>query len=282
MSDRKAGRREAVISVIIPCYNESRYIRRCLTTLMDQSLPPHEIIVVDDGSSDGTTDIIGEFNVQLLRQDHAGPAAARNLGVSAATGDILVLVDADMFFDRDYVRRLTEPITAGTAMGTFTKEEFVGNPDNVWAVCWNLETMGNRIVRMRADTPDESDAFRAIRRDLFLRARGYETTVGYEDDTTLAPKLGFPARAASGAICYHNNPSSLREIFHSARWIGRGSRFVARPWKIWKYIPPVNGVFALAGALKYRENHFVIFKAVYDAGVLTGMLSRWLFRTSAK
>lgn len=270
------------ISIIIPCYNESRYIGRCLESLKDQSLSAREIIVVDDGSTDGTVEIVKACDVRLLRQDHAGPAAARNLGAGTANGEILVLVDADMYFDRDYLLRLVAPLEAGKAKATFTKDEFVGNPDNIWAVCWNLETVGSRDRRVPADSPDECPAFRAIWREAFLAVRGYETSVGYEDDTTLLPKLGISAHVAPGAICYHNNPSSLSEVYHSARWMGRSRRFSDQPWKIWKYIPPISFVSAVSRAMKHREPRYLVFKVVYDTGIMMGILTRLLFRTHAK
>jgi glycosyltransferase involved in cell wall biosynthesis len=270
------------ISVIIPCYNEARYIRRCLESLIKQSLVPQEIIVVDDGSTDGTVEIVKEFPVRLICQNHAGPAAARNLGASTASGEILVLVDADMYFDRNYLQHLIAPIESGKVKGTFTKDEFVGNPENIWAVCWNLETVGTRDRRVPADSPDECPAFRAIRRESFLAANGYETNIGYEDDTSLVPKLGFSALAAPGAVCYHNNPSSLPEVYHSARWMGRGRRFSNQLWKIWKYIPPLSFVWTLVRMLEYKEVRFLIFKPVYDTGIMVGILTRLLFNTHAK
>jgi glycosyltransferase involved in cell wall biosynthesis len=270
------------ISIVIPCYNEARYIHRCLSSLIGQTLPPQEIIVVDDGSTDGTVEIVKEFDVRLLQQNHAGPAAARNLGAGTAAGEILVLVDADMFFDRDYLLHLVAPLQAGKAKATFTKDEFVGNPDNIWAVCWNLETVGSRDRRVLPDSPDECAAFRAIWREAFLAVHGYETTVGYEDDTTLLPKLGISATVAPGAICYHNNPSSLSEIYHSARWMGRSRRFSNQPWKIWKYIPPLSFVPAVTRAVKYRDFHFIVFKIVFDTGTMVGILTRVLFQTHAK
>lgn len=270
------------ISVVIPCYNEARYIGRCLNSLKEQSRPPHEIIVVDDGSTDRTIEIVQGLGVQLLCQNHAGPAAARNLGASTATGEILVLVDADMFFHRDFLLYLVAPIEAGKTQGTFTKDEFVGNSESIWATCWNLETIGLRDRRIPLNFPNDSPAFRAIRRETFLAVHGFETTIGYEDDASLVPKLGFKATAASGAICYHNNPSSLREVYHSARWIGRSERFSSRPWKIWKYLPPLSFVWSIARAIKYGEVHFVVFKLVYDAGIMMGIVTRQLFGAHAK
>ncbi len=270
------------ISVLIPCYNEIEYIRRCLRSLVEQSLPPWEIFVIDDGSKDGSIEAVQEFNVRLLHQNHGGPGAARNLAAEFATGDILVFADADMYFDRDYLRCLTAPIVAGKAQGTFTKDEFIGNPENIWAVCWNLETLGTRDRRVPVNTPDESRVFRAVRRDLYLAVKGYDPSLGYGEDISLSARLGFMAKAAPGAICYHNNPSSLHEVYLSSRWMGRGERFGTQPWKLWKFIPPASFFLALHRVIKFRDSHFLIFKPVYDTGIFVGMLNRLFFHTFVK
>ncbi|MBU1322617.1 glycosyltransferase family 2 protein, partial [Patescibacteria group bacterium] len=98
------------ISVIIPSYNSGRTIKPCLESLIKQSLKS-EIIVVDDGSKDNTKTIVQSFpQIKLLAQTHQGPAKARNLGAKKATGQILVFVDADMEFDQDFLKDLTQPI----------------------------------------------------------------------------------------------------------------------------------------------------------------------------
>ena len=83
------------ISVIIPVYNEEKVIGRCLESLACQTLKLKEIIVVDDGSSDKTLQVLSNFqfsifNFQLLQQRHKGAGAARNAGAAKATGEILV------------------------------------------------------------------------------------------------------------------------------------------------------------------------------------------------
>ena len=88
------------ISVIIPTYNEESVILDCLRSLASQSLKDFEIIVVDDGSTDTTVEKLED--VMVLHQNHLGAGAARNLGAKQAKGDILVFVDADMTFDRNF------------------------------------------------------------------------------------------------------------------------------------------------------------------------------------
>lgn len=91
------------ISVIVPAYNVEKYLRRCLDSLVHQTYPFLEILVIDDGSTDGTRGIIEEFTsryagkVFLYSQKNAGQAAARNNGISYATGEYIGFVDADDF-----------------------------------------------------------------------------------------------------------------------------------------------------------------------------------------
>jgi glycosyltransferase involved in cell wall biosynthesis len=87
----------AKISCVVPAYNAERYLERALRSVFAQSLPPDEIIVVDDGSSDSTPEILARYagRVRVLRQDNAGPAAARNRGIEVATGELVCFQDAD-------------------------------------------------------------------------------------------------------------------------------------------------------------------------------------------
>jgi glycosyltransferase involved in cell wall biosynthesis len=88
---------EATISVIIPVYNGAPYLAEALRSVQAQRIPASEIIVVDDGSTDGTADLVGTVfpAVRYLHQDNAGAGAARNRGVAAATGVFLAFLDAD-------------------------------------------------------------------------------------------------------------------------------------------------------------------------------------------
>lgn len=83
-------------SVIIPTYNRLNYLTECLASVAAQRIAPHEVIVVDDGSTDGTAEAVQALaGVTLIRQRNAGPGAARNRGAAAATGDYLAFLDSD-------------------------------------------------------------------------------------------------------------------------------------------------------------------------------------------
>ena len=85
------------ISAVIPAYNAEKYIARCLDSVLAQTCPVDEIIVVDDGSKDKTADIVRSYGdkVKLIQQENAGVSAARNTGILAATGDWIAFLDAD-------------------------------------------------------------------------------------------------------------------------------------------------------------------------------------------
>lgn len=85
------------VSVIIPNYNRSALIGHTIENMLSQSLPPHEVIVVDDGSSDDSMSVIKSFgnNVKVLVQENKGPGAARNNGLRIATGNFIQFMDSD-------------------------------------------------------------------------------------------------------------------------------------------------------------------------------------------
>ena len=89
------------ISVIIPAYNAERYIATAIKSCLSQTYAPHEIIVVDDGSTDGTAEVAESFPspVRVIRlSENMGASVARNRGVQASTGDWLAFLDADDWF----------------------------------------------------------------------------------------------------------------------------------------------------------------------------------------
>ena len=86
-----------LVSVIMPAYNARPYIEQAIRSVLDQDYPQLELIVVDDGSNDGTPELAEQFGnrVKVLRQKNAGPAAARNRGFAASQGEFIAFLDAD-------------------------------------------------------------------------------------------------------------------------------------------------------------------------------------------
>jgi glycosyltransferase involved in cell wall biosynthesis len=93
------------VSVVIPAYNAADHIRRALDSVLGQTHPADEVIVVDDGSTDGTGRIVEGYadKVRCIRQKNAGVGAARNAGIMAATGEWIALLDADDEWGHEYL-----------------------------------------------------------------------------------------------------------------------------------------------------------------------------------
>ncbi|KFI57311.1 glycosyltransferase [Bifidobacterium cuniculi] len=100
-----------MISVIIPLYNQERYIQDCLASLAAQTMDDFEVIIVDDGSTDSSAELAADFAAQdsrftLMRQANAGVSTARNRGLDQATGQWVCFVDPDDSVDKDYLATL--------------------------------------------------------------------------------------------------------------------------------------------------------------------------------
>ena len=101
------------ISVIIPVYNIQQHLRECLDSVLGQSYPHLQVICVDDGSTDESPAILAQYaqkdpRVQVIRQQNAGPGAARNTGLEAATGEYVIFLDSDDWFEPDFLAKMVD------------------------------------------------------------------------------------------------------------------------------------------------------------------------------
>lgn len=101
----------SLISLIIPCYNAEKTLEKCLHSVIQQSYINLEIIIVDDGSTDGTSKIYEKFQIKderikIIKQDNYGVSKARNKGVKAAKGQYICFVDSDDWVEKDYCLEL--------------------------------------------------------------------------------------------------------------------------------------------------------------------------------
>ena len=127
-----SGTRETerpLIAAIIPCYNGARYLADAIESVLSQTYRPLEVIVIDDGSTDGTPDVIRSFGGRIRsdRQRNVGVAAARNHGVRLATARFLSFLDADDLWPADKLRLQMAALESDTSLGLVTgyAEQFV-------------------------------------------------------------------------------------------------------------------------------------------------------------
>lgn len=203
------------VSVIIPAYNEEKDIGKCLKSLSGQSFKKFEVIVVDDGSTDKTREIVSKFKkVKLVEGKHKGPGFSRNLGAKIAKGNILIFIDSDMAFDKDYIKNLIGPMLKNkNIIGTTHDYEVATNTSNIYSALWGK-------IRVSKEEAENVKIFRAIRRDNFLRLGGFDPKYGYADDQTLWFKYKIKPVVAPNTVCYHKNPETLKGTYKQADWIG--------------------------------------------------------------
>ncbi len=108
------------VSVIVPVYNAQSHLRQCLDSITGQTLREIEIFCVDDGSTDGSAQILEEYRgrdsrLHVIRQENAGAGAARNRGLAEASGEYLSFLDADDFFEPDMLESAYERAVSGNA-----------------------------------------------------------------------------------------------------------------------------------------------------------------------
>lgn len=207
------------VSIIIPACNAERTMAECLEACLSQTHPDCEVIVVDDGSTDGTGAIASRFaaerdslaEVRYFRQQNKGPAAARNLGAAHARGDVFAFTDSDCIPRRDWIERLLEGFEEGVAGvgGTYANAE-PGSP---------LARMLHEEIRARHDRcgryVDFLGSFNvAYKREAFEAAGGFDETFSRAsaEDNDLAYRLhdaGGRLRFRPEAVVAHHHPTRL-------------------------------------------------------------------------
>lgn len=106
---------KGTVSIIIPAYNVEKYIEKCLMSVINQSYSDIEVIVVDDGSSDSTLDVINRIavcdsRIKVIAQENSGVSKARNNALDVATGEFLCFVDGDDYIAHDMIKTLVEKL----------------------------------------------------------------------------------------------------------------------------------------------------------------------------
>ena len=211
-------------------------------------------------------------SVRLIRQGHLGKATAVNRGAAEAAGEVLLFLDGDMYFDREYVARLVEPIVAGRAIGTCHLDEFVANRANPWAACWQRKAglpPDRRVLLTAAQREEGSVVYRAVRKDRFLAVGGFDDT-GFFDDQTLCPKLKERAVFVEGAVCHHYNPETLAEVFRSGVWGGKSIAHQGNWRPLLGYLPPVILGRAVGNAFRERMSAVFLYDLAPNVGSFMG------------
>lgn len=174
------NKQQPLVSVIMPCYNDGRYLQEAVQSLAQQTYQQLELIIIDDGSDDpDTLQVLQQVtfpSLQIIHTQRSYPAAARNQGVACSTGQYLLPLDADDRISPDYVRQAVEVLERQPEVGAvYCHADLFGNAQGPW----NLPDFD--VGRMLVDNIVFVTAL--IRRSVFDEVGGFDATLvrGVED-----------------------------------------------------------------------------------------------------
>jgi len=306
-----------MISVVVPAYNAAKTIGNCARALTRQSIPrgEYEIIVVDDGSTDETAAVAEAAGAQVIRQPNQGPAAARNHGVTAARGELILFTDADCEPSPDWIERMSAPFADPDVSGA--KGIYRTRQRELTARFVQLEyedKYGRLANQTRIDFVDTYSA--AYRRAVFLDNGGFDpvfSTASVEDQelSFRLSQKGYRLVFVPTAQVYHQHDRTLGEYLRRKFGIGYWKALLVRwhPEKVvrdshtpqtlkvqlillgllgialaaWPVWPNVAGwgALALAAAFVLTAAPFLLKVLRRDAGVLPIAMPMLVVRAAA-
>ena len=178
--------------MIIASYQAAAWVADAVRSALEQTDPPHEVIVCDDGSTDDTAAVLAPFGdaITLIRQDNRGEAGARNTAIGAASGDVLAILDADDQFVPERLARLGDAFEARPDLDVVTTDAWIEldgeRVRRAYEAGYRFPVHGQRREILR-----DNFVFGicAVRRSLVLEAGGYDEAIRYATDWDLWLRL---------------------------------------------------------------------------------------------
>lgn len=226
------------ISVIVAAYNSKRTISQCLASLFALDYPGYEVIVVDDGSTDGTPEICAAYeSVRLIRLDRGGPSRARNVGIDLAFGEIIAFTDSDCVVSRDWLREIEKGFVdervagvGGNQVSPEGESEFGRSVQEFFRAIGFVTDYINldRTLRETRHNPSCNSAYRkSVLKEVGGFVEGQFPCEDLELDLKIR-KLGYRLIYNPNAVVGHFRPGSYAGFARMMRRYGSGE------WLLWR------------------------------------------------
>ena len=202
-------------SIIVPVYNTEKYLKRCLDSIKSQSFKDYEVIIVNDGSTDNSSDIISKYPYKVINQENQGLSMARNNGVKEASGEYLIFLDSDDYIEKDLLKEIDKSLSNNPDLVRYQIKEVFDNEDNI-----NYE-------ETPFDNKNGVDAFKfiinyhfvenawayAIKREFYLKEKFSFKKGTYHEDFGLIPLIIIKSKLVNSinyvGYCYYQRDGSI-------------------------------------------------------------------------
>lgn len=234
-----------MISIVIPTYNSEKTIGEVLDALFKEIKRYRkkvEVIVVDDGSKDNTLKIVEKYPVRLFKQKHKGPAAARNLGVKKARGNIVIFLDSDCKVSKNWLKKILEPFKDKRVAGVGVKYKTWNRGS--WVGRFVGYEIGQRQERMKKETDYLASYSTAYRKEVLKKVKGFDTRfrMAAAEDNDLSYRIvkeGYKLIFLKNSFVWHKHPESLRVYFKK--------QFYQALWRVFLYLKWIKEPRVLKG-----------------------------------
>ena len=217
-------------SIVVPTYNRKERLRQCINALLKQNFDDYELVIVDDGSTDGTEEMVKDLqkkNIIYLKQENKGPSAARNFGVEKSNGKFIAFTDDDCIVEKNWLKELLKGFdnkNVGIVGGNYVFHDEKG-----FISLWQKCNMEKSIEGGRFKKPQffESNNM-AILKELFVSVAGFNPIFGPNDgseDLNLnyqIIKKGFGLTFRENARVLHLHKKTLKGVLKQYYIAGRG------------------------------------------------------------
>lgn len=202
-------------SIIVPVYNTEKYVKRCLDSIKSQTFKDYEVIIINDGSTDNSSDIISKYPYKIINQENQGLSMARNNGVKDASGEYLIFLDSDDYIEKDLLKEINNSLSNNPDLVRYQIKEVFDSKDDI------------NYKEIPFDNKNGVEAFKlitnyhfvenawayAIKREFYLKEKFSFKKGTYHEDFGLIPLVIIKSKIVNSinyvGYCYYQRDGSI-------------------------------------------------------------------------